>query len=131
MKQLCALKKNKRELTSLSLTIDYLIVVNNLTLMCLWVFLSIILTACRGVNEYDSDKQYALLVQFPTGMSKEEVDAILQNYQDITLLEEFQENGELVVRYSTPIEIYGSNILTFRYSVEMKLIYVIPVEPTD
>lgn len=103
----------------------------NLALMIFLGGMLIIFVACQRPNKYDGDKQYAFLVKFTAGMSKQEVDAILANHQDITLLKEFQENGELVVRYSTPIEIYGSNIFTFRYSGELKLIYVIPVEPTD
>lgn len=102
-----------------------------LRLMILGVVLLTFLGACRGRGGYDSDKQYAFLVKFTAGMTKEEVDAVLLEHQDITLLEEFQERDEFVVRYSAPIEIYGSNIFTFRYSAEMKLIYVIPVELLD
>lgn len=96
------------------------------------VMVGFILSSCSAKPDIDFDKQQAFLTQFVSGMSKQEVDLILQEHQDITLLsEEIQENGELKIRYSAPGDIYGTNLFTFRYSADLELIYVIPKNPTD
>lgn len=105
---------------------------NRLVSLLKFIMLALVLSSCTFKPAIDFDKQGAFLTKFTSGMSKQEVDMILQEHQDVTLLsEEFQENGKLIIRYSTSGDVYGTNVFSFWYSVDMKLIYVIPKNSTD
>ena len=105
---------------------------NRLVNLLKFIMLGLVLSNCTFKPAIDFDKQGAFLTKFTSGMSKQEVDMIIQEHQDVTLLsEEFQENGELIIRYSTPGNVYGTNVFSFWFSADMKLIYVIPKNPTD
>ncbi|MCP4424833.1 MAG: hypothetical protein GY803_10100 [Chloroflexi bacterium] len=101
--------------------------------MMVFITIAYMLTGCVGSGaKYDFDKQDAFMERFSTGMSRHEVEAILQQLEQITFKSERQrENEEIVLVYATSEDIYGTFEYTFVFSDEIKLIKIVPAFFTD
>jgi hypothetical protein len=93
-----------------------------------------IIAACHSSSsvEYNYDKQAAFETLFAKGLSRQEVEMIIEGLEDVTYDGEMQRiGGGVSVFYRTSIELYGTFGYTFVYNDDLKLLHVTPQFATD
>jgi hypothetical protein len=87
------------------------------------LFIGLMASCTKGGNGLDFDKIDAFEAMFPVGMPKLEVEAILENLEDVTFRGQKLNYFDCAVwaSYSTAEELYGSAEFKFCYGSDMKL----------
>jgi hypothetical protein len=98
-----------------------------------WFLLGLIITgiiaSCGGPGiSYSIEKQNAFKAKFWIGMSKSDVETILNGLEEVTFSEvQTLDNGEIMSVYWTDDELYGTNEYKFYFLSDLTLKEIVAV----
>lgn len=92
----------------------------------------VLFACCRNTVQYDFDKQDEFVDMFSVGMSRQEVEEILEPLESVSFYrEQLVDNDRIVITYFVSSQLYGSPEYKFYFTNEWTLLDVVPVILTD